>query len=177
VGRPLWWEDASVFCICCWPLPAQSFSGPSPLVLAYLRIRGNVFIEPLPRNGFCNTAVLLLRNLATDCLPRDCLRGNSFSISLPSNDYKHSSYCWARLCEEMFIVLMPSYTYICTHISHITIRNTSQTFYSSWLFSLIVFGEGCKLQSLSLLVFLNPSLTLPFLNILLSTMISSAPFL
>jgi hypothetical protein len=34
VGRPLWQEDGSVFCICCWSLPAQSFLGPSPLVLA-----------------------------------------------------------------------------------------------------------------------------------------------
>jgi hypothetical protein len=34
VGRFLWWEDRSVFCICCWPLPAQSFSGQSPLGLA-----------------------------------------------------------------------------------------------------------------------------------------------
>jgi hypothetical protein len=34
VGRPLWREDGSVFCICCWPLPAQSFSGWSPLRLA-----------------------------------------------------------------------------------------------------------------------------------------------
>jgi hypothetical protein len=29
VGRPLWREDGSVICTCCWPLPAQSFSGPS----------------------------------------------------------------------------------------------------------------------------------------------------
>jgi hypothetical protein len=34
VGRHLWREDGSVFCICCWPLPAQSFLDPSPLVLA-----------------------------------------------------------------------------------------------------------------------------------------------
>jgi hypothetical protein len=34
VGRPLWQEDGSVFCISCWPSPAQSFSGPSPVVLA-----------------------------------------------------------------------------------------------------------------------------------------------
>jgi hypothetical protein len=33
VGYPLWREDGSVFCICCWFLPVQSFSGPSPLVL------------------------------------------------------------------------------------------------------------------------------------------------
>jgi hypothetical protein len=34
VGRPLWREDGSVFCICCWSSPAQTFSGPSPLDLA-----------------------------------------------------------------------------------------------------------------------------------------------
>jgi hypothetical protein len=44
VGRPIWREDGSIFCICCWLLPAQSFSGPSPLGLAtiftvsYLRL-------------------------------------------------------------------------------------------------------------------------------------------
>jgi hypothetical protein len=30
VVRPLWREDAPIFCICFWPLPAHSFSGPSP---------------------------------------------------------------------------------------------------------------------------------------------------
>jgi hypothetical protein len=30
VGRPLWWEGGSVVYNCCWSLPAQSFSGPSP---------------------------------------------------------------------------------------------------------------------------------------------------
>jgi hypothetical protein len=34
VGRPLLPEDGSVFCICCWSLPAQFFSGQSPLRLA-----------------------------------------------------------------------------------------------------------------------------------------------
>jgi hypothetical protein len=33
VGHLLWREDGSVFCMCCWPLPAQAFSGPSPLGL------------------------------------------------------------------------------------------------------------------------------------------------
>jgi hypothetical protein len=33
-GAPFWWEDGSVFCICCCPSPAQSFSGQSPLGLA-----------------------------------------------------------------------------------------------------------------------------------------------
>jgi hypothetical protein len=34
VGRPLWREDGSVFCICSWSLPAQFFLGPCPLGLA-----------------------------------------------------------------------------------------------------------------------------------------------
>jgi hypothetical protein len=34
MGLPLWRENGPVFCVCCWPLPAQSFSGPSPLGLA-----------------------------------------------------------------------------------------------------------------------------------------------
>jgi hypothetical protein len=34
LGRPLWWENGSVFWTCCWSLPAQFFSGPSPLGLA-----------------------------------------------------------------------------------------------------------------------------------------------
>jgi hypothetical protein len=48
VGCPLWREDGSVFCICCWPLPAQSFSAPSPLVLATifycLRFETSLFV-------------------------------------------------------------------------------------------------------------------------------------
>jgi hypothetical protein len=33
VGRSLWRDDESVVYNCCWPLPAQSFSGPSPVGL------------------------------------------------------------------------------------------------------------------------------------------------
>jgi hypothetical protein len=33
VGSPLWREDGPVFCICCWPSPAKSFSGLSSLEL------------------------------------------------------------------------------------------------------------------------------------------------
>jgi hypothetical protein len=28
LGRPLWRENGSIFCLYCWPSPAQSFSGP-----------------------------------------------------------------------------------------------------------------------------------------------------
>jgi hypothetical protein len=53
VGRPLWREDGSVFCICCWPLPAQSFSGPSSLGLATtfyrLRFETSLFVASYAR--------------------------------------------------------------------------------------------------------------------------------
>jgi hypothetical protein len=49
---------------------------------------------------------LLLRNLATDCLPRICLRGNLFTNTLPSN--------WCT-CNNMYLsshICISSYTTI-----------------------------------------------------------------
>jgi hypothetical protein len=55
VGRPLWREDGSVFCMCRWPLPAQSFSGPSPLGLApvfyCLRFETSLFVASYDSQG------------------------------------------------------------------------------------------------------------------------------
>jgi hypothetical protein len=48
MGRPFWRDDGSVFCICYWPSPAQSFSGLSPLELATifycLRFETSLFV-------------------------------------------------------------------------------------------------------------------------------------
>jgi hypothetical protein len=48
VGRPLWREDGSVFCLCCWLSPAQSFLGPSSLALVTifycLRFETSLFV-------------------------------------------------------------------------------------------------------------------------------------
>jgi hypothetical protein len=55
MGRPLWRQDGSVFCICCWSLPAQSFSGPSPLGLATrfycLRLETSLFVASYDSQG------------------------------------------------------------------------------------------------------------------------------
>jgi hypothetical protein len=55
VGRPLWREDGSVFCTCCWLLPAQSFSGPSRLGLATifycLRFETSLFVASYGSQG------------------------------------------------------------------------------------------------------------------------------
>jgi hypothetical protein len=55
VGRPLWREDGSVFCTCCWPMPAQSFSGPRPLglttVFYYLKFETSLFVASYDSQG------------------------------------------------------------------------------------------------------------------------------
>jgi hypothetical protein len=55
VERPLWRENESVFCICCWSLPAQSFSDPSPLGLATifycLRFEISLFVASYDSQG------------------------------------------------------------------------------------------------------------------------------
>jgi hypothetical protein len=55
VGRPLWREDGSVFCMCHWPLPAQSFSGPSSLgsatIFYCLRFETSLFVASYDSQG------------------------------------------------------------------------------------------------------------------------------
>jgi hypothetical protein len=55
VGRPLWREEGSVFFMCCWPLPAQSFSGPSPLgletIFYCLRFETSLFVTSYDSQG------------------------------------------------------------------------------------------------------------------------------
>jgi hypothetical protein len=55
VGRPLWRQDRSVFCIYCWPLAAQSLSVPSSLGLAIifycLRFENSLFVASYDSQG------------------------------------------------------------------------------------------------------------------------------
>jgi hypothetical protein len=55
VGRPLWREDPSLLYTCCWPLPAQSFSDPSPfglLTIFYcLRFETSFFVASSDSQG------------------------------------------------------------------------------------------------------------------------------
>jgi hypothetical protein len=57
VGRPLRREDGSVFCICCWPSPAQFFSGPSFLDLATIlysiSFETSIFVASYDSQGHC----------------------------------------------------------------------------------------------------------------------------
>jgi hypothetical protein len=65
-------------------------------------VRVNVFIEPLPRNGFRYTAVLLLRKIATDCLPRDCLRGINIR---PIVERGHARRCLSCRCLAIHVTI------------------------------------------------------------------------
>jgi hypothetical protein len=57
-GRPLWREDGSVVYNCCWPSPAQSFSGPSPFELTTifycLRFEISLFVASYDSQGYCS---------------------------------------------------------------------------------------------------------------------------
>jgi hypothetical protein len=53
-GAP-WREGGSIICTCCWPLPAQSFSGPSPFgpmtIFYCLRFETSLFIASYDSQG------------------------------------------------------------------------------------------------------------------------------
>jgi hypothetical protein len=55
IRHPLWEEDGSVSCICCWSLPAQSFSGLSPLglttIVYCLRCETSFFVASYDSQG------------------------------------------------------------------------------------------------------------------------------
>jgi hypothetical protein len=55
LGRPLWREDGSAVCNCYWPLPAQSFSGPSPVgfvaIFYCLRFETSLFVASYDSQG------------------------------------------------------------------------------------------------------------------------------
>jgi hypothetical protein len=56
LGRSLWREDGSVIFNFCWPSPAQSFSGPSPLGIATifycLRYEASIFVASYDSQGY-----------------------------------------------------------------------------------------------------------------------------
>jgi hypothetical protein len=55
VGRSIWQEDGSIIYNCCWPSPAQSFSGPSPVGLVAifycLRFEISLFVGSYDSQG------------------------------------------------------------------------------------------------------------------------------
>jgi hypothetical protein len=102
VGCSLWREDASVFCICCWPLQEQSSWGPSPLGLATmfycLRFETSLFVISYDSQVYGGGIRPRLHTGIFDCIliwffcymayqyPRKrllntCIHGNGVSVS------------------------------------------------------------------------------------------------
>jgi hypothetical protein len=56
MGRSLWREDGSVVYFCCWPSPAQSFSGPSSVglitIFYSLRFETSLFVASYDSQGY-----------------------------------------------------------------------------------------------------------------------------
>jgi hypothetical protein len=141
VGRPLWREGGFVFCICCWPLTAKSFSGPCPLGLETLFYCPDLrfpFSSPSTTRrvtvevfGPASRSRILSYFLGTDhaqktqplyyCMAQTTLKTCQVLPTSPLHwrvdyclvtSYKHSSYCCVIL-SEVFIAPLPSYTRYC----------------------------------------------------------------
>jgi hypothetical protein len=122
-GGPLWWEDWSVFCVCCWPSPAQSLPGPSPpalmtifycppfitwgrieyksLLLA-VRCCGYVASKPLSSNGLFRLSGVMSQYIfslywVVECssLPKHPVFIHLLSVHAekPQNMYTHFNIC------------------------------------------------------------------------------------
>jgi hypothetical protein len=99
----------------CQSLPHKSHD----IHVTSLRLRGSLFTKPSPRYGLHDT-VLLLHNAATDCFCRVCLRGNSFSNSLPSNELTchimytpEHMYVYVYILWSNFVVLVGQGKLVC----------------------------------------------------------------
>jgi hypothetical protein len=102
VGHPLWRQDGSVFCMCCWPLPAQSFSGPSPLGLATvfycLRFETSLFVASYDSQG--HGGGIRLRLHTGYSLP-SCSVSNCCYIASAPTTQKTVSLCWSLFTEQL----------------------------------------------------------------------------
>jgi hypothetical protein len=116
-GLPLWREDGSVMCRCCWPLPAQSFSGPSPLGLATefycLRFETSLFvgsydsqghgggIRPRLHTGLTIYSLLCLSNFSSfissgEPYRNHRLQGFQYCVCLPLESLQLLYVLWLR---------------------------------------------------------------------------------
>jgi hypothetical protein len=117
LGRPLWREAGSVVYNSCWSLPAQSFSGPSPLgletIFYCLRFETSLFfssydsqghgggIRPRPHTGLSSVCLRsLLYSLGADPT------GNTVSIVIAQQYF--DSYLRIRCRGNLFNVSLPS---------------------------------------------------------------------
>jgi hypothetical protein len=98
VGRPLWREVGSVFWMCCWPLPAQSFSGPSPLGLATifycLRFETSLFVASYDSQ----VTVEVFDPASTRVIPYDPSNELFFLTILQRTRRKHSFSIVGKVC-------------------------------------------------------------------------------
>jgi hypothetical protein len=113
VGRPLWREDRSVFCICCWPLPVQSFSGLNPLVIGTifycLSLETSLFVASYDSQGHGGGIRLRLHMGA--------------EVSLPFKWWKESPVWGSGGIAPPFLILVPDGgEWSASHSGHFTPR-------------------------------------------------------
>jgi hypothetical protein len=99
VGRPLWREDGSAFCICCWPLPVQSFSVRIPWY------SGPYFTVSDLRLPF--SSPLMTRRVTVEAFDPSSTR--VFTDSLSNGSWQQLFCCCMHVCFAHYLVMVVVY--------------------------------------------------------------------
>jgi hypothetical protein len=95
--QTVWWDDRFLIYNCCWPLPVQSFLGPSPtglmtifycLIFKTLQSGGNASCHGLSREYHFQQLFYCYVHVCCG----QCLATGMFAEPFPSNGY----LCWLR---------------------------------------------------------------------------------
>jgi hypothetical protein len=153
VGRPLWREDGSAFCICCWSLPVQSFSGLSPLrletIFYCLRFETSLFvasydsqddaenIRPRPHTGYFRLYQTLLLITSSDGPHRKHFRVHSKPI-VTCVFFSTGTCLFIRSLETGWITQL----FICLlHSNECTCYNTKYLGYVGFVVDKVALGQ------------------------------------
>jgi hypothetical protein len=100
MGRFLWREDGPVVYICCWPSPAQSISGPSPVELATtfssLRFETSFLSPPATRRA----TVEVFDSVFTRDINRSLLHGSLYSLDRINEECLLPDSCHGNVLTE-----------------------------------------------------------------------------
>jgi hypothetical protein len=120
VGRSLWREDGSVVYSCSWPLPAQTFSGPTPMglvtIIYCLRFETSLFVASCDSQGYGGGIRPRLHTglwFSATWGPHYIASGRSQQETpFPNNSSIVIEVCLPRRCiETVVLLLLPACTF------------------------------------------------------------------
>jgi hypothetical protein len=105
-GGPLWREDGSVSCICCWPTPVQSFLGLRPFgletIFYCLRFETSFFVASYDSQGYGGG---IRHRLHMGC--RSCLSFQPRYIASIRTHWKHRFHNYPKNSSTVIQACLP----------------------------------------------------------------------